>query len=62
MNKLRIVYMGTPEFSVKPLEELNKNYEILLVVTQPDKRVGRKQEIMFSPVKKYAIENNIEVK
>ena len=61
MNKLRIVYMGTPEFSVKPLEELNKNYEILLVVTQPDKRVGRKQEIKYSPVKEYALEHNIEV-
>lgn len=61
MEKLRIVYMGTPEFSVEPLKRLNEIYDVVMVVTQPDKKIGRKQEIMFSPVKKYAIENNIEV-
>ncbi len=59
--KLNIVYMGTPEFSVLPLQELIKEYSVSLVVTQPDKRVGRKQEICFSPVKEFALENNIEV-
>ncbi len=61
MDKLKIVYMGTPEFSVNPLKELIKEYDVKLVVTQPDKLVGRKQEIKFSPVKEFAIENNIEV-
>ena len=61
MDKIKVIYMGTPEFSVKPLEEINKLCDVLLVVTQPDKLVGRKQEIKYSPVKEYAIENNIEV-
>ena len=61
MEKLRIVYMGTPEFSVNPLKELVKEYDVVLVVTQPDKMVGRKQEIKFSPVKEFALEKNIEV-
>ncbi len=59
--KLNIVYMGTPEFSVGPLRKLIKEYNVSLVVTQPDKKVGRKQEIKYSPVKEFALENNIEV-
>ena len=59
--KLNIVYMGTPEFSVGPLKKLIKEYNVSLVVTQPDKKVGRKQEIKYSPVKEFALENNIEV-
>ena len=50
---IKIVYMGTPEFSVLPLEELVNNYDVEMVVTQPDKLVGRKKEIAFSPVKKF---------
>ena len=61
MNDLRIVYMGTPEFSVGPLKELVSLYNVVMVVTQPDKLVGRKKEIEFSPVKKYALEKGIEV-
>lgn len=53
--------MGTPEFSVPVLEGLIDNYQVVGVVTQPDRRVGRKQEICFSPVKKLALENNILV-
>ena len=58
---IKIVYMGTPEFSVLPLEELTKSYDVAMVVTQPDKLVGRKKEIAFSPVKKFALEKGIEV-
>jgi len=58
---MNIVYMGTPEFSVGPLRELVKHYNVSLVVTQPDRKVGRKQEIKYSPVKEFALENNIEV-
>lgn len=62
MNNLKIVYMGTPDFSVGPLDELIKNkYNVIAVVTQPDKEVGRKKEIKFSPVKEYALSNNIKV-
>lgn len=61
MNELKIVYMGTPEFSVPALEELSNNYNVVMVVTQPDKLVGRKKEITFSPVKKFALERDIPV-
>ena len=47
-----VIFMGTPEFSVPVLEGLiENNYEIKAVVTQPDKKVGRKQKITKSPAK-----------
>ena len=62
MNNLKIVYMGTPDFSVGPLKELiDNNYNVELVVTQPDKEVGRKKEIKYSKVKEFALKNNIRV-
>lgn len=61
MKKLKIVFMGTPEFSVPVLEGLIENYEVILVVTQPDKYVGRHKEIKFSSVKEVALKNNIPV-
>ncbi len=61
MKDKRVVFMGTPEFSVPVLEMLDKNTNVVLIVTQPDKEVGRHKEIKFSPVKKYGIEHNIEV-
>jgi len=53
--------MGTPDFSVPVLEALIENTNVIAVVTQPDKVVGRKNEIVFSPIKKLAIEKNILV-
>lgn len=61
MKKLKIVFMGTPEFSVPVLEGLIENYEVILVVTQPDKYVGRHKELKFSSIKEVAIKNNIPV-
>ncbi|MGL4949173.1 MAG: methionyl-tRNA formyltransferase [Anaeroplasmataceae bacterium] len=58
---MKIIYMGTPSFSVKILESLNEKYEVVMVVTQPDKITGRKKELMFSPVKKRALELGINV-
>lgn len=59
---MKIVFMGTPEFSVKSLEAiLANNYEVPLVLTMPDKTKGRGYELSFSPVKKFALENNIEI-
>ena len=58
---MRIVYMGTPDFSVLPLEKLIKDYEVVGVVTQPDKMVGRKKEIKYSPVKEFALKNNLNI-
>ena len=61
-KKTRIVYMGTPEFAVAPLEALIKsNYSIVGVVTVPDKASGRGLKVNESAVKKYAVEHNIPV-
>ena len=61
MQNIRVVFMGTPEFSVPVLNGLIENYNVIGVVTQPDKKVGRKQEIKFSPIKEVALKNNIKV-
>ncbi len=60
-KELRIIFMGTPDFSVPVLEGLIENYKVVGVVTQPDKEVGRKHEIKFSPVKETAIKYQIPV-
>lgn len=61
MNKTKVVFMGTPDFAVPILEGLIENYEVVGVVSQPDKRVGRHQELVYTPIKKVAMENNIVV-
>lgn len=61
-KKRRIVYMGTPEFAVAPLDALIKNgYKIVGVVTVADKASGRGLKVNESAVKKYAVEHNIPV-
>lgn len=60
MEKLRIVFMGTPEFAVGILDTvLKNNYEIVGVITAADKPAGRGQKIKYSAVKEYALENNL---
>lgn len=61
MKKLKVVFMGTPEFAVPVLEKLIENTDVVLVVTQPDAFVGRKKVLTPCPVKLKALENNIEV-
>ena len=58
---MKIVFMGTPTFSVPILEALIEKYDVIGVVTQPDKMVGRKRELVMSPVKECAIKHNIPV-
>lgn len=60
---LRIVYMGTPDFAVKPLQKLVEGgYNVVGVITMPDKPIGRHQtELSASPVKKYAVEKGLKV-
>ena len=54
--------MGTPEFAVAPLERLiNDGYNIVAVVTSPDKPAGRGKKIQFSAVKEFAIKNNLRL-
>jgi len=61
-KKTRIVYMGTPEFAVAPLDELIKNgYNVVGVVTVADKASGRGLKVNESAVKKYAVEHGIPV-
>ncbi len=59
MKDLKVIFMGTPDFAVPVLKELIAKTNVVLVVTQPDKKVGRKQEISISPIKKVALEFNI---
>ena len=61
MKNINVIFMGTPEFSVPVLEYLIENTNVIMVVTQPDKEIGRHHEISYSPVKKVALEHNIEV-
>ena len=51
MSRPKIVFMGTPEFSVPTLKSLHEKYDIPVVVTVPDKPKGRGQKMMPSPVK-----------
>lgn len=59
----KIVFMGTPAFAATVLEGLiaSKDYEVLAVVTQPDRAVGRKKDIRMTPVKEVALANNLAV-
>lgn len=59
---IRIVYMGTPDFAVEPLEAIIKaGYEVAAVVTQPDKQKGRGKEVKMTPVKECALRHGITV-
>jgi len=61
MKDKRVVFMGTPEFSIPVLEMLIKETNVILVVSQPDSYVGRHKELRYSPVKDFALKNGIEV-
>lgn len=61
MKNKKVIFMGTPDFAVPILEKLIDLTNVVLVVTQPDREVGRKKEIKFSPIKEVALKNNIEV-
>jgi methionyl-tRNA formyltransferase len=60
--KLRIVFMGTPQFAVGILEAILKaGFEVAAVVTAPDKPAGRGQQVKFSAVKEYALEHQLPI-
>ncbi len=61
MKDLRVVYMGTPDFSLKPLKALIENCNVVCVVTKTDAYVGRKKILTPSPVALLAKENNIPI-
>ena len=58
-KELKIIFMGTPDFSVPILEALIENYKVRAIVTQPDRIVGRGGNVVFSPIKKVAEKHTI---
>lgn len=59
---MKIIFLGTPDFSVPSLQALiDSHHEVLAVVTQPDKPAGRSGKLCFSPVKELALKYNIPV-
>lgn len=58
---MKIVFMGTPDFAVNVLQGLIDNYEVVGVVSQPDKRIGRHQVLTNTPVKELALKYDIPV-
>ena len=61
-KECRIVYMGTPEFAVEPLRLLVQNkYNIVGVITMPDKPAGRGHKIQSSPVKQFALQHDLPI-
>ncbi len=61
IKNLKVVFMGTPDFSVNVLDRLIHHTNVIAVVTKPDKLVGRKQVLSQSAIKEVAIKNNIKV-
>lgn len=61
MSRKKIVFMGTPKFAVPILEMLIENFGVDLVITQPDKIVGRKKVLTAPPVKEVALKYNIPI-
>lgn len=62
MDKLRIVFMGTPDFAVASLDAIcNSHHDVVGVVTVPDKPAGRGQKLQQSAVKQYAVEHSLPV-
>lgn len=59
----KLIFMGTPDFAATVLEGLldDANYDVLAVVTQPDRALGRKKEIKMTPVKEVALAHNLPV-
>ena len=62
MSKLKIIYSGTPEFAVEPLKKLVDNgYDIVAVITAPDKPAGRGMHLRHSAVKEFALKHGLNI-
>lgn len=61
MRNTKVIFMGTPDFAVPILKMLIENTNVIMVVTQPDKEVGRHHDLVETPVKHLAKMHNIEV-
>ena len=58
-RNLKIVFMGTPDFAVPILKTLHEEYGVKVVITQPDRKIGRHNELSSPPIKMFALENAI---
>ena len=59
---MRIIFLGTPEFSLPTLEALHQSkHEIIGIISQPDKIQDRGKKIVFSPVKEFAMKNDLNL-
>ena len=58
---MKTIFMGTPEFAIPSLEIVFKNTNLQLIFTKEDKRNARGNKIIFSPVKQFGIDNNVEI-
>lgn len=61
MDKIKVVFMGTPDFAVPILQGLIDNYDVVLVVSQPDREKDRKGNLLVTPIKELANKYNIPV-
>ena len=62
MKKTKIIFFGTPDFAVKSLKVINENFDVVCVVTSPDKKSGRGLKINESEVKRFSLNNSIPIK
>lgn len=58
---MRVIFMGTPQFAVTVLKKLHEFHEVVAVVSQPDRAKDRKGNFLYTPVKEFALKNNIPV-
>ncbi len=59
---MNIIFMGTPDFAIPSLKKLvESSHNVIAVVTAPDKARGRGQKVSFTPIKEFALKNNIKI-
>ena len=58
---MRIIFMGTPTFALPSLEKIYKEHEVIAVFTKVDKPNARGKTINYSPIKEFALANNLKI-
>jgi methionyl-tRNA formyltransferase len=56
-----VIFMGTPQYAIPSLEALFAHHQVVLVITQPDRKRGRGRKVILSPVKTFALEHNVPI-
>jgi methionyl-tRNA formyltransferase len=60
-NMANVIFMGTPQYAIPSLEALFAHHQVVLVITQPDRKRGRGRKVILSPVKTFALEHNVPI-